>query len=114
MKTTRLEYPEQQSKPAQIRNASHRVAVESWPSPIISVAPQVVEISPSTTTTTTTTIQSPTTPTTPTQPTTLLSEQDTNKHIPKSTRKPKRRNNMRYMTQPVRLIEIHEEIQEEE
>ena len=107
MKTTRLEYPEVYKPAAQTTRTIQRVAVESWPSPLAPTSPISPTTPPpppasSTTTTTTTTTSS-----------TLLSEHDTNKHMPKSTRKPKRRNNMRYMTQPVRLIEI-QEIQEED
>lgn len=113
MKSTRLEYPE-------FKSASSTLVEPSTP-----------------TTTTTATVHSsssyhhpqqhsstplsPVAPSPPTSPTTTantttntlqqLSQQDTNK--PKSTRKPKKRNNIRYMTQPVRLIEIQEQLEEE-
>lgn len=110
MKTTRLEYPEVGLDENSIRKAIFTSPTfESWPKPVISSTTSTVSTTPlPSVTTTTSTLVSNANPTT----NSLLSEQDTNKQT-RMNRKAKRRNNMRYMTQPVRLIEI-QEIQEED
>lgn len=100
MKTTRLEYPEVIESNT-IRKAvfNSPTAFESWPKQ------STIELQQQTPS-----VNSPTSVSNTTNSTTtnMLSEQDVNKQI-RTNRKAKRRNNMRYMTQPVRLIEIEEE-----